>query len=163
MSTAYLSLGSNIEPRKNFDLALKSIRQRFGDIAVSPVYRSRASGFQGPDFLNAAVRATVDISPDALKLWLQDLEGCLGRDRTVPRFSDRTMDIDIVLYDDLIQYAGGDLIIPHPQLVSQQFVLKPMADLAPGLSHPVLKSTLLELWNELSSRQGTTLVREAWT
>jgi 2-amino-4-hydroxy-6-hydroxymethyldihydropteridine diphosphokinase len=147
MSRAYLSLGSNLEPEKHLRAALAELRARFGDITVSPAYRCKAVGFDGPDFLNLAVAIDTDLEPVALNDWLHALEDRHGRRRDVPRFSSRTLDIDIVLYDDLVMTGEGHLELPRPEL-KHAFVLKPLADIAPTAMHPVLHKTLAQLWSE---------------
>ncbi|MFT3790756.1 MAG: 2-amino-4-hydroxy-6-hydroxymethyldihydropteridine diphosphokinase [Rudaea sp.] len=145
MSRAYLSLGSNLEPEKHLRAALAELRARFGIIVVSPVYRCKAVGFDGPDFLNLAVAIDTDLEPAALDDWLHALEDRHGRRRDVPRFSSRTLDIDIVLYDDLVMRGEGHLELPRPEL-KHAFVLKPLADIAPAVREPCSGKTLAQLW-----------------
>jgi len=147
MSRAYLSLGSNLEPEKHLRAALAELRARFGAIVVSPVYRCKAVGFDGPDFLNLAVAIDTDLSPQALNDWLHALEDRHGRRRDVPRFSSRTLDIDIVLYDDLVMTGEGHLELPRPEL-KHAFVLKPLADIAPQAVHPLSRKAIAQLWAE---------------
>jgi 2-amino-4-hydroxy-6-hydroxymethyldihydropteridine diphosphokinase len=145
MTRAYLSLGSNLEPEKNLRAALDELRARFGDILVSPVYRFPAVGFEGPDFLNLAVGIDSDLDPVALNNWLHAVEDRHGRRRDVPRYSSRTLDIDVVLYGDLIMQGEHNLELPRSDL-KHAFVLKPLADIAPRVSHPVSGVTLEDLW-----------------
>jgi len=147
MSRAYLSLGSNLEPEKHLRAALAELRAKFGAIVVSPVYRCKAVGFDGPDFLNLAVAIDTDLSPQALNDWLHALEDRHGRRRDVPRFSSRTLDIDIVLYDDLVMTGEGHLELPRPEL-KHAFVLKPLADIAPQAVHPLSRKAMAQLWAE---------------
>jgi len=142
-----LSLGSNLEPEKHLRAALAELRARFGAIVVSPVYRCKAVGFDGPDFLNLAVAIDTDLSPQALNDWLHALEDRHGRRRDVPRFSSRTLDIDIVLYDDLVMTGEGHLELPRPEL-KHAFVLKPLADIAPQAVHPLSRKAIAQLWAE---------------
>ncbi|MBN8887037.1 MAG: 2-amino-4-hydroxy-6-hydroxymethyldihydropteridine diphosphokinase [Rudaea sp.] len=147
MSRAYLSLGSNLEPEKNLRAALAELRARFGAIVVSPAYRCKAVGFDGPDFFNLAVAIDTDLEPVALNDWLHALEDRQGRRRDVPRFSSRTLDVDIVLYDDLVMQGEGHLELPRSEL-KHAFVLKPLVDIAPDAVHPISGKTLATLWAE---------------
>jgi 2-amino-4-hydroxy-6-hydroxymethyldihydropteridine diphosphokinase len=147
MSRAYLSLGSNLEAEKHLPAALAELRARFGDIVVSPIYRCKAVGFDGPDFLNLAVALDTELTPVALNAWLHALEDRHGRRRDVPRFSSRTLDVDIVLYDDLVMRSDGHLELPRPEL-KHAFVLKPLADIAPQAVHPLSAKTMAQLWAE---------------
>lgn len=145
MGRAYLSLGSNLEPRRHLSAALSELRQRFGAITVSPAYRSRSVGFDGADFVNLAVGLDTELSPAALNDWLHALEDRQGRRRDVPRYSDRTLDIDIVFYDVLVTSGAGHLQIPRREL-QHAFVLRPIADIAPDYRHPVSGVSMAELW-----------------
>lgn len=145
MAKAYLSLGSNLEPERHLREAIRALRARFGEVVVSPVYRTRAVGFDGPDFLNAAALIDSDLDPYALDRWLHDLEDAHGRDRSGPRFGDRTLDIDLVLYGNLQLQGPGHLRIPRPEL-KHAFVLRPLADIAPDAVVPGTGRTLAALW-----------------
>ena len=145
MSTAWLSLGSNVDAEANLRSAVAALRARFADVRVSPAYRTPAVGFDGPDFLNAAAAIATDLDVHALDAWLHALEDAHGRDRTQPRFSSRPLDIDIVFYDDLVLDGPGHLQLPRAEL-RHAFVLKPLFDLAPDLRVPGDGLTLGELW-----------------
>lgn len=153
MAVAYLSLGSNIDAELNLIAAIDALRARFGDVSVSPLYRTAAVGFDGEDFLNAAARIETDLEPEALDAWLHALEDAQGRRRDQPRFSSRPLDIDLLLYDERVLKGPRHLEIPRPELAEQAFVLKPMADLAPDLIHPTVGRTLHAMWQEMD-RQG---------
>ncbi|MET3652292.1 2-amino-4-hydroxy-6-hydroxymethyldihydropteridine diphosphokinase [Dyella japonica] len=146
MARVYLSLGSNLEPLRYLRAALAELRERFGTLSVSPAYRSKSVGFDGADFVNLAVGLDTDLSPEALNAWLHALEDRHGRRRDVPRYSDRTLDVDIVLYDDLVRQGEGHLEIPRKEL-RHAFVLRPIADIAPQLRHPVTGETMASLWS----------------
>jgi 2-amino-4-hydroxy-6-hydroxymethyldihydropteridine diphosphokinase len=146
MSKALLSLGSNLEPERHLAAAVAELRARFGAVALSPVYRTPAVGFEGPDFLNLAAIIESDLEPGALDAWLHALEDRHGRRRDVPRFASRTLDVDLVLYDDRVLRGPGNLELPRGELAKHAFVLKPCVDLAPEWTHPTLGRTLAELW-----------------
>jgi len=145
MARVYLSLGSNQEPQRYLPAAIEELRARFGPLGVSPAYRSAAVGFDGADFVNLAIGLDTDLSPTELNDWLHALEDRHGRRRDLPRYADRTLDVDIVLYDDLVTQGPGHLDIPRKEL-KHAFVLKPIADIAPDVRHPVSGKTMSELW-----------------
>ena len=147
MSIVYLGLGSNIDARANISSGIDALRHPFGRVECSPVYQTAAFGFEGDDFINLVVRVESDMSPLELKSFLTDLENRHGRDRQSPKFSDRTLDIDTLLYDDLYLLSPA-LNIPHEEILEAAHVLKPLGDLAPELIHPVARKTMIELWNE---------------
>jgi 2-amino-4-hydroxy-6-hydroxymethyldihydropteridine diphosphokinase len=158
MARVYLSLGSNIEPEKNLRAALDELRAQFGPILVSPAYRFAAVGFEGPEFLNLAVGIDTDLDANALNDWLHALEERHGRRRGVPRYSSRTLDIDIVLCGDRVIKGRGNLEVPRAELL-QTFVLQPLADIAPDAIHPTLDKSIAELWasGAASGARGTPL------
>ncbi len=145
MSTAWLSLGSNLAPEQNLQAAAQALRARFGAVRFSAVYRTPAVGFEGPDFLNAAAQLDTDLDVHALNDWLHALEAAQGRQRGGARFSSRTLDIDIVFFDDLVLTGPGNLQLPRPEL-AQAFVLLPLAEIAPGYRVPTTGQTLGALW-----------------
>ncbi len=144
-SRAYLSLGSNIEAEANLRSAIVALRERFGNIVLSNAYVFPAVGFEGGDFLNAAMIIDSDLDPNALNDWLHALEDLHGRDRSGPRYGDRSLDIDIVFYDDLVLEGPGHLQIPRDEL-RHAFVLKPLAEIAPGFIDPRTGNPLREMW-----------------
>jgi 2-amino-4-hydroxy-6-hydroxymethyldihydropteridine diphosphokinase len=154
MARAYLSLGSNLDPRRHLAQALDALRARFGEVVVSTVRSTPAVGFDGPDFLNAAAIIDSDLDIVALDAWLHALEDAHGRRRDVPRYSDRPLDIDIVFYDDLVFRGSGHLQVPRPEL-DQAFVLEPLAEIAPEFRDPVSGRSLRELWEAHRQAAGS--------
>lgn len=146
MSTVYLGLGSNQNAEANIRAGIRELYRNFDNTAISPVYRSAAVGFEGEDFLNCVARIDTELSPAQLKRWLIELEDAYGRDRSLPKFSDRTLDIDILLHDDKVGDFDG-LELPRAEILKYAHVLKPMADLAPRLRHPVSGTTFADHWD----------------
>ncbi len=147
MTAAYLGLGSNQDAERAIRAGIQALRERFGGAIVSPLYRSAAVGFSGADFLNCAARIDTDLSPDELKRWLMDLEDAWGRDRSQPKFSDRILDIDILLHGNQCGDFDG-LRLPREEILKYAHVLKPLTDLAPRLRHPLTGQTFAEHWAE---------------
>jgi 2-amino-4-hydroxy-6-hydroxymethyldihydropteridine diphosphokinase len=152
VTRVWLSLGSNLQPESNLRAALRELRARFGELVVSPVYRFPAVGFEGPDFLNLAVGIDSDLGAGLLNDWLHALENRHGRRRDLPRFSSRTLDVDIVLFGDQVLKGPGNLQVPRPEL-QHAFVLKPLANIAPDVVHPLLGKTVGQLWQEFPAAQ----------
>ena len=153
MSIALLSLGSNVEPETHLRSAIAALRARSEDVVVSAVYRFPAVGYTGPDFLNAAATVRTGLDAGALNAWLHALEDAHGRDRSGPRFSDRTLDIDIVLFDDAVLSGAGNLRIPRDEL-RHAFVLRPAAEIVPDWRHPGEGATLAALWDAHPDRRA---------
>jgi len=145
MARVYLSLGSNVEPEKHLGDALRALCERFGALEVSPTYRSAAIGFEGSAFLNTAAGFDCELTRAALRGWLRALEDASGRDRSLPRYADRTLDLDIACWCE-----GGTCT---SDLSREEFerahVLAPLAAIAPGLRDPFGGETLVARWRQL--------------
>ena len=111
-------------------------------------------GFEGEDFLNAVAAVETALTPLQLKAALTALEDAHARDRTAPRWSSRTLDVDILLYDDLVLFSP-ELEIPRAEITREAYVLRPLADLAPDLMHPVERRTMAELWAAFDGDRGS--------
>ena len=156
MSTAFLSLGSNTNAEFHICAALRALNATFSGCRLSPVYRSRAVGFEGEDFINLVAAIETHLSPIELRQYLRDMEDRYGRDRTTPKFSDRTLDIDILMYGDLV-LESPELKLPRPEILKFAHVLKPLADLVPNHLHPVEGKTMMKLW-ESAGLEGVGLM-----
>jgi 2-amino-4-hydroxy-6-hydroxymethyldihydropteridine diphosphokinase len=160
--TVYLALGTNTGDRlANLRMALGVFPPDVMVKAESPVYETEPWGYTDqPAFLNMVIRAETDLSPLALLAHLKGLEQALGR---VPTFRNgpRLIDLDILFYDDLT-LDSPSLVIPHPSLHERAFVLVPLADLAPGLVHPLLGRSVGQLLETLD-RRGVSLLRSSLT
>lgn len=148
--TAFLSLGSNLENRVYYlQKALFLLQEKTGSIKdISPVYESASYGFEADDFLNLCVKLETSLAPEELLTLMLKIESSLGRTRSAEAgYQARTLDIDILYYDSLILNSDS-LQLPHPELHKRRFVLRPLADIAPQLYHPVLKKDSRNLLQE---------------
>ena len=153
-STTYLSLGSNVGDRtNNLKNAIKSIENLVGKVnKISKFYENPAVGFDGNSFVNICIEVVTYLSPSELLNSLLNIENEYGRKRLKSgEYSSRTIDIDIIFYENLNINQNG-LIIPHPRMQLRHFVLVPMHDLNPDFVHPVLGLKTSQLLDELEIR-----------
>lgn len=147
MASVYVSLGSNVNAETNLRLAVSELRRRFGDIALSGVYRNAALGFVGDDFLNLVAALESDIPPAGIQQHIEEIHRMAGRERGAAKFSSRPLDIDLLLYGDCV-IDEPPIRLPRPDVLDYVFVLGPLAELAPQLVHPVSGRTIGDHWQE---------------
>lgn len=153
MAAVFLSLGSNIDRERHIRAGVRDLRERFGPLRLSTVYESEAVGFAGDHFLNLVAAFETAEPVHAVCEALRGIEERHGRVRGGPRLSARTLDIDLLLYSDLILHEPG-LVLPREEITRNAFVLLPLSELAPDLEHPVLHRTYGDLWRQFdTSRQ----------
>lgn len=145
MARVYLGLGSNIDPEKNLSIGIRELRERYGDLEVSAVYQSTAVGFEGPDFLNLVVGFDTETDPVDVYEQIEVIHNMAGRNRDEEKFSSRPLDIDLLLYNDLV-VDERPVRLPRSDILEYSFVLRPLAELAPALVHPVTGLSMAEHW-----------------
>jgi 2-amino-4-hydroxy-6-hydroxymethyldihydropteridine diphosphokinase len=147
MPTIFVSIGSNLEPRKHIAMALEALRDRFGDLQLSPVYETDAIGFNGQAFLNLVISLESDELPNKIKKIFKEIEADLGRIKRESSFSPRRIDLDIILYGDAVIDEPG-LDLPSKEIDKYAFVLQPLADLAPEMLYPGREVSFVGLWGQ---------------
>lgn len=146
MVLVHVSVGSNIDKENNIRSAMNQMRSVFGDVAVSNVYESAAVGFEGEPFYNFVASFYADDMENTRAI-LRDIEDQHQRDRGAQKFSNRTLDLDILLFGNADFHAQG-VDIPRGEITEYAFVLKPLSELSPDLVHPVFAKTYRQLWRE---------------
>ncbi|MGH8278760.1 MAG: 2-amino-4-hydroxy-6-hydroxymethyldihydropteridine diphosphokinase [Gammaproteobacteria bacterium] len=150
MTAIFVGIGSNVEPERRVREAIARLRERYGALRISPVYRNPAVGFKGDDFLNLVVGfASTEDAADVHSA-LNAIERACGRVRGGPRFAPRTLDLDLLLYGELV--ADAPVKLPRPEILEYAYVLKPLADLAPALRHPLTGHSFAEHWRDFPGK-----------
>ena len=149
MARVYVSLGSNVDRENRLRQAVDLLRHYFSDIEMSPLYDSVAVGFDGSNFLNLVAGFDSPLAVEAVAQAFRDIENQLGRDRSLPKFASRPIDLDILLYDDRILDVPG-IRIPRPEILVNAFVLKPLQDIAAQRLHPETGLSYADLWQAMA-------------
>jgi len=151
MAHVYLSLGSNVNRQQNISNGLNALHHLFGELRLSSLFESEAVGFSGSPFYNMAVGLTTNLSLKELSQQLRAIEFEYGREVDAKKFSPRTLDIDILLYDD--EVCDEPVQLPRAEITFNAFVLCPLAEVASDLLHPILNKTYHELWQAFDKNQ----------
>ena len=152
MAYVYISLGSNIEREANIRSALDVMRTEFGELEQSSVYETVSVGFEGSAFYNLVVGFETLQEPYELVEALRIIEHDHGRDRQGKRFSDRTLDLDLLLYDDVV-IEEDHLSLPRDEILKYAFVLGPLAEIAGQKIHPLEHKSYQVLWQEFDDSE----------
>ena len=153
MPWVWVSIGSNIQREKNVRAAILALRERFGDLKISPLYETPSEGFDGDPFFNLVAGFETRLSPAELHAELRTIESQNGRVRGAQKFSSRTLDIDALTYGEQVTGEGGKAL-PRDEILRYAFVLKPLADVAPDEMHPEVGVSYAELWRRFSGERG---------
>ncbi|MCW8918748.1 MAG: 2-amino-4-hydroxy-6-hydroxymethyldihydropteridine diphosphokinase [Gammaproteobacteria bacterium] len=162
MARVYLGIGSNIERERNIRGGVADLKGIFGTLTLSRVFESEPVGFSGDNFYNLVVAFDTEMPVEALSQTLHQIEAAHGRTREGPRLSSRTLDIDLLLYGDVVMREGR-FELPRGEITQNAFVLWPLAEIAPDREHPLLHQRYAELWAAFDqARQPLWPVPFAW-
>ncbi|HEX5055138.1 MAG TPA: 2-amino-4-hydroxy-6-hydroxymethyldihydropteridine diphosphokinase [Gammaproteobacteria bacterium] len=150
---AYIGIGSNIDAARNIRSALAMLRLEFGELRLSTLYRNPAIGFPGDDFLNLVAGISTRLPLPAILQRLEYIEGQHGRDSNRPKFSSRTLDLDLLVYGDTVHKQAG-LDLPRGDVLRYAYVLRPLSELAGDALHPVERKSYRQLWREFTGEQA---------
>jgi len=147
MPEIYVGVGSNVNAAANVTSAVAELMELFPGVQISSIYRSPAFGFAGDDFLNLVVRFVAATAPQALIDTLHDVERRAGRLRPNTGPGPRSLDLDLLMYGSRVD---AEWRLPHPDILRYPFVLGPLAELAPGLLHPLTGVPMRRSWRAMA-------------
>jgi 2-amino-4-hydroxy-6-hydroxymethyldihydropteridine diphosphokinase len=161
MARIYISVGSNINRSYHIQAAVSALTQHFGPLTLSSVYESEAVGFAGSTFYNMVVAVDTTLSiADCVGLFKQ-IEDSYGRDRSAAKFSGRTLDLDLLTYNDVVCQQPVEL--PRAEITENAFVLWPLAEIAPDVMHPLTRRSYSDMWQQYSKQQKLWPVPFNWS
>jgi 2-amino-4-hydroxy-6-hydroxymethyldihydropteridine diphosphokinase len=152
MPRVYVSIGSNINREENIRGALQELDSVFGPLICSSVYETEAIGFEGDAFYNLVVGFDTDLSVDELKREFDRIEKQYGRTAASRRFAPRTLDLDLLLYGDMVDTSGTH-DIPRKEISEYAFVLLPLSEIAGDLKHPSTGERFADMWSRFTKDQ----------
>lgn len=144
MVKVFVGIGSSINKQENIRLGIQALQTEFGILTLSSIYESEAVGFKGGNFYNLVATFNSSLSPKVLISKFKRLEIQQGRPQKTLKFAPRTLDLDLLLYDQLID---SSIDLPRAEILSNAFVLQPLAELAPDLKHPMVNKSYHVLWD----------------
>ncbi len=147
MPIGFISIGSNIDKETHIPSSIAALQKHFGETVLSSFYETEAVGFEGDEFINLIVQFSSELDAKNVAKLLRQIELEHGRTRDSRKYAARTLDLDLVLYGDLV-LSDGRLQIPRDEIERYAFVLEPLAEIAADLLHPVSKKSYAQLWEE---------------
>ncbi len=145
MPHVYVAIGSNVSPEQNVAKAARELQRLFPNARFSAWYRNPAVGFTGDDFINGVVGFNTDLPLQSVIEHLHAVEALCGRPRNAPRWAPRAMDLDVLLYGELV---CAEPKLPRPDLLKRPYMLGPLAEIAPEVVHPTAGATIGQLWQQ---------------
>lgn len=162
MPAGYISIGSNIDKEHHIPSSLAALQRQFGSLELSSVYETEPVGFSGDPFHNLVVKFHSELDAKAIGKILRQIERDHGRTRDERKFAARTLDLDLLLYGDLV-IRDGKLQIPRDEIERYAFVLEPLAEIAGDLQHPVNGRCYADMWRAFDKTDlQQTQVQPAW-
>jgi 2-amino-4-hydroxy-6-hydroxymethyldihydropteridine diphosphokinase len=158
MPRVYIGIGSNIDREENIRGALEELNAEFGPLIRSNVYETEAIGFEGDAFYNLVVGFDSERSVDELKAEFDRIEKRYGRTVESRRFAPRTLDLDLLLYGDLVDTTGTH-DIPRKEIGEYAFVLLPLSEIAGDLKHPVTGERFADMWSRFPKNQRLSKIK----
>jgi 2-amino-4-hydroxy-6-hydroxymethyldihydropteridine diphosphokinase len=146
----FFSIGSNIDPEKNIQFAMEQLKKKFNFLEYSSVYKTEAVGFEGDYFLNLVAKTKTSLLPKTIIETLRKIESDTGREVGTGKFSSRTLDIDMILYGEMINES---IRIPRDDIDLYAFVIGPLAEIHPEGLHPVSGLKYFDLWEQFSQKE----------
>ncbi|TDF38387.1 2-amino-4-hydroxy-6-hydroxymethyldihydropteridine diphosphokinase [Alteromonadaceae bacterium M269] len=151
--TIYISVGSNIDRQANISAGLDALKKEYDDLSFSKIYESESVGFDGDNFYNLVVATKTSQDIATVVARLKQIEDEQGRDRSGAKFSSRTLDLDLLLYDD--QVCDKPVQLPRDEINFNAFVLLPLKEVAPDHVHPVNQQTYSDMWDAFDKTKQT--------
>lgn len=161
MKRVYIGIGSNIDRDLRIAAALDRLTALFGQLIVSPVYESEAIGFAGQPFLNLVIGIDTDLSVKELQAALRDIERANGYSGNTAKFSDRSLDLDLLTYGNSCGAIDG-VVLPRADIVDYAYALWPLADIAGDTLHPQLSISYRQLKQQFTPAQKLWPVPFLW-
>ncbi|GAC23164.1 MAG: 2-amino-4-hydroxy-6-hydroxymethyldihydropteridine diphosphokinase [Alteromonadaceae bacterium] len=149
--TIFISVGSNINREQHISAGLDAMYAAFGELTLSSVYESKSVGFDGNNFYNLVVQADTHLPINEVVEHLKKIETENLRTRESKKFAPRTLDLDLLTYDDVIIQTPMEL--PRPEILYNAFVLQPLAEIAPEVEHPLANKSYFSLWQQYDKSQ----------
>ncbi len=150
MNQIYISLGTNIDREKYTSSGLQAMYEAFGELTISPVYESESVGFNGNPFYNLVAGAKTEKSLEDVCRILKQIERENGRETSEKKFAPRTLDLDLLLFNDIV--IEQPIVLPRAEILYNAFVLLPLYDLIPDETHPVADKTYRTLWESFDNK-----------
>lgn len=165
MSDIFISLGSNVERKYHVQQGLNALAKAFNlsfdQLKLSSLFESEAVGFSGNAFYNMVIGIKTEYSVEQVAKKLRDIEIEYGRPHDAKKFSPRTLDLDLLLYEDLIIDTPAQL--PRDEINKNAFVLWPLSEVAPKHIHPIIKLNYQTLWRDYDkASQQLSIVEDCW-